>query len=128
MADAGDGVGKGVGKEVGKVGASAATKRWREVVRGPPCRDRSPLPESVPAPYKKLRAPDERSWVLESLEMRREQVRQEQGREKAYSKIPTRRTKTDIAVTAEDLNKLFYERDILKDKLRRRNEELDAFQ
>ena len=115
--------GNGEGKGGGKVGASADTKRWRQALRAPLCRDRSPLPESIPTPYKRLRAPDERAHELELLESRREQQRE--GREKEWTRPPMRRTRTDTTVTAEELNKLFYERDILKDKLRRRNEELD---
>ena len=92
-------------------------------MRAPLCRDRSPLPESISTPYKRLRAPDERAHELELLELRREQKRE--GREKEWNRPPMRRTKTDTAITAEELNKLFYERDVLKDKLRRRNEELD---
>ena len=110
------------GKGGGKRGASADTKRWRQALRAPLCRDRSPLPESVPTPYKRLRAPDEHAHELELLEWRAQRKRE--GREKEWTRRPMRRTKTDSAIAAEELNKLFYERDILKDKLRRRNEEL----
>ena len=35
-----------------------------------------------------------------------------------------RKTRTAAVITAEDLNKLFYERDILLDKLTRRSDEV----
>ena len=112
------------GQKDKKTGASAATRRWRKALRAGPCRDRSPLPESVPTPYKRIRAHDEREDTLKDLENRREETRYK-GREKKFTRPPMQKMKTKIKITAEDLNKLFYERDILKDKLRRRNEELE---
>ena len=117
---------EGIGKGAGKVGASADTKCRRKALRGGPCRDRSPLPESIETPYKRVRAPDERAWELADLERRHTAARQ--GREKAFSKPPMRKTKTDVKITAESLNKLFYERDVLKDKLRRRNEYIESLE
>ena len=40
--------------------ATADTKRWRKARKTVP-RDLSPLPESIPTPYKRVRAPDERA-------------------------------------------------------------------
>ena len=46
--------------------ATADTKRWRKARKTVP-RDLSPLPESIPTPYKRVRAPDERAACCQDL-------------------------------------------------------------
>ena len=99
-----------------------ATKYWRKLVKnGNPCRDSSPLPESVAAPYKKPRAPDERAEALAKLR----RLHEERHPDRVHRNKPIRKTRTNVELNAEQINKVFYERDILKDKLRRRNDEID---
>ena len=101
---------------------TADTKRWRKLLKnGNPCRDSSPLPESVAAPYKKPRAPDERKAACAKLK----DWQLVQHPDRVPRDNPIRKTRTDVELNAEQINKVFFERDILKDKLRRRNDEID---
>ena len=96
--------------------ATADTKRWRKARKTVP-RDLSPLPESIPTPYKRLRAPDERAANCQDLQDRHYNAAASEGRVVTPHLKATRKTRTVAEITAEDLNKLFYERDILLDKL-----------
>ena len=101
---------------------STETKRWRKVRKTSP-RDLSPLPESIPTPYKKLRAPDDRAANCQDCKDRRVAEATAEGR----TITPTRKwrkLKTTTKVTADELCKLFFERDILLDKLARRSDEV----
>ena len=103
--------------------ATPDTKRWRKARKTVP-RDLSPLPESIPTPYKRLRAPDERAANLQDLHIRHDNKAAAEGRLITPHLKAHRKTRTVAEVTAEDLNKLFYERDILLDKLARRSDEV----
>ena len=103
--------------------ATADTKRWRKA-RRPIARDLGPLPESIPTPYKRVRAPDERAACCQDLLDRRHDKAAAEGRVITPNLKPHRKTRTVTEITAEDLNKLFYERDILLDKLTRRSNEV----
>ena len=103
--------------------ATADTKRWRKARRTIP-RDLSPLPESIPTPYKRVRAPDERAANCQYLQDRHHDKAVAEGRAVTPHLKATRKTRTVAEITAEDLNKLFYERDILLDKVARRSDEI----
>ena len=103
--------------------ATPDTKRWRKARKTVP-RDLSPLPESIPTPYKRLRAPDERAANLQDLHNRHDNKAAAEGRVITPNLKARRKTRTVMEITAEDLNKLFYERDILLDKLTRRSNEV----
>ena len=103
--------------------ATADTKRWRKARRTIP-RDLSPLPESIPTPYKRLRAPDERAANCQDMHNRHDNKAAAEGRVITPNLKAHRKTRTVTEITAEDLNKLFYERDILLDKLTRRSNEV----
>ena len=103
--------------------ATADTKRWRKARQTIP-RDLSPLPESIPTPYKRVRAPDERAASCQDLQDRHHNKAAAEGRAITPNLKAHRKTRTAAEVTAEDLNKLFYERDILLDKLARRSDEV----
>ena len=102
--------------------ATPNTKRWRKARKTAP-RDLSPLPESIPTPYKRVRAPDERTANCQDLKDRHNDKATAEGRITPNRKAH-RKTRTDAEVTAADFNKLFYERDILLDKLARRSDEV----
>ena len=59
--------------------ATADTKRWRKARRTIP-RDLSPLPESIPTPYKRLRAPDERAANCQDMRNRQDNKAAAEGR------------------------------------------------
>ena len=103
--------------------ATADTKRWRKARKTVP-RDLSPLPESIPTPYKRVRAPDERAANCQDLQDRHYDKAAAEGRVVTPHLKAHRKTRTVAEITAEDLNKLFYERDILLDKLARRSDEV----
>ena len=103
--------------------ATPDTKRWRKARKTVP-RDLSPLPESIPTPYKRLRAPDERAANLQDLHNRHDNKAAAEGRVITSNLKARRKTRAVMEITAEDLNKLFYERDILLDQLARRNDEV----
>ena len=103
--------------------ATADTKRWRKARKTVP-RDLSPLPESIPTPYKRVRAPDERAACCQDLQDRHHNKAAAEGRAITPNLKAYRKTRTVTEITAEDLNKLFYERDILLDKLTRRSNEV----
>ena len=97
------------------------TKKWKRA-RETVARDSSPLPESVPTPYKRLRAPDERTMNCARLRAHHDRTSPRQIKRRDSN---DRKTKTKVPITDEDINKLFFERDILLDKLARRNDEID---
>ena len=103
--------------------ATADTKRWRKALKTVP-RDLSPLPESIPTPYKRVRAPDERAANCQKLRDYQDNKAAAEGRVITPNLKAHRKTRTVAEITAEDLNKLFYERDILLDKLTRRSDEV----
>ena len=103
--------------------ATADTKRWRKARRTIP-RDLSPLPESIPTPYKRVRAPDERAACCQDLLDHHHDKAAAAGCVITPNLKAHRKTRTAAVITAEDLNKLFYERDILLDKLTRRSDEV----
>ena len=103
--------------------ATVDTKRWRKARKTAP-RDLSPMPESIPTPYKKLRAPDQRTIHLQDMEARYQAKAAAEGRDIQPREKAIRRTMTKVEVTAEDLNKVFFERGILLDKLARRSDEV----
>ena len=103
--------------------ATPDTKRWRKARKTVP-RDLSPLPESIPTPYKRLRAPDEHAASLQDLHIRHDNKAAAEGRVFTPNLKAHRKTRTVTEITAEDLNKLFYERDILLDKFTRRSNEV----
>ena len=102
--------------------ATVDTKRWRKARKTAP-RDLSPLPVSVPTPYKRLRAPDERAASCQDLQQRHHAEAAAEGRVIESRAKANRKTKTNMEISAEDLNALFFERDILLDKLARRSDE-----
>ena len=103
--------------------ATADTKRWRKARKTVP-RDLSPLPKSIPTPYKRVRAPDERAANCQKLRDYQDNKAAAEGRVITPNRKAHRKTRTVAEITAEDLNKLFYERDILFDKLTRRSDEV----
>ena len=103
--------------------ATADTKRWGKARKTVP-RDLSPLPESIPTPYKRVRAPDERAACCQDLQDRHHNKAAAEGRAITPNLKAHRKTRTVTEITAENLNKLFYERDILLDKLMRRSNEV----
>ena len=106
--------------------ATPDTKRWRKAWKTVP-RDLSPLPESIPTPYKRLRAPDERAANCQDLHIRHDNKAAAEGRLITPNLKAHRKTRTVAEVTLEDMNKLFYERDILLDKLTRRSDKVLLF-
>ena len=71
-----------------------------------------------------MRAPDERAACCQDLQDRHHDKAAAEGRVVKPRLKATRMTRTMAVITAEDLNKLFYERDILLDKLTRRSNEV----
>ena len=84
--------------------ATADTKRWRKARRTIP-RDLSPLPESIPTPYKRLRAPDERAANCQDMHNRHDNKAAAEGRVITPNLKAHRKTRTAAVITAEDLNK-----------------------
>ena len=108
--------------------AHADTLRWREVLKRKathPPRDSSPCPESVETPYTKVRCEEER---IEEKEKQYEGrcakwwAKGFQGPLRKNSECRTAKTKYPL--NGGHFNKLFFERDILQDKLTRRNDEI----
>ena len=71
-----------------------------------------------------MRAPDERAACCQDLQDRHYEKAAAEGRVITPSLKAHRKTRTVMEIMAEDLNKLFYERDILLDKLTRRSDEV----
>ena len=106
--------------------AHPETLRWREVLKrkatNPP-RDSSPCPESIETPYAKVRCEEERV---------EEKEKQYDGRCAKWwatgmigplrKNSECRTAKTKYPLNGGHFNKLFFERDILQDKLKRRND------
>ena len=103
--------------------ATADTNRWRKARKTVP-RDLSPLPESIPTPYKRVRAPDERAASCQDLQDCHHDKAAAEGRVITPNLKARRKTRTVTEITAEDRTKLFYERGIILDKLTRRSNEV----
>ena len=105
----------------------AATRKWRRIVKeqaAEPTRDSSPMPEHVPTWY--VRPRSVALWRIDcaALSAKRAAKRVAAGQPPARVYNPNRMAKTSFKLTSEHLIKINYQRDILLDKLKRRNQRI----
>jgi len=108
-------------------GAHPKTLKWREILKrkakSPP-RDLSPMPEHIETAYTRPRFEAERLAEKEKLSQQRAAKRAAEGKPPARKNAECRMSKTTYPMNAGHINKLFFERDILVDKLKRRNDQI----
>ena len=105
----------------------AATAKWRRIAKeqaAEPTRDSSPMPEHVPTCY--VRPRSVALWRIDcaALSAKRAAARAAAGQPPARVYNPNRMAKTSFKLTSEHLIKINYQRDILLDKLKRRNQRI----
>ena len=104
-----------------------ATRKWRRIAKeleASPVRDSSPMPEHVPTWY--VRPRSVALWRIDcaALSAKRAAKRAAAGQPPAMVYNPNRMAKTSFKLTGAHLIKIGYQRDVLLDKLRRRNERI----
>ena len=107
--------------------AHPQTIRWREILKRKehsPARDLSPMPESIPTAYSRPRFEEERLAEKEKLAEQRAQKRAAEGKEPSRKNAECRMSKTTYPMNAGHFNQLFFERDVLLDKVKRRSDEV----
>jgi len=103
------------------------TRKWRRISKEQetePTRDSSPMPEKVPTWYKRPRSIA--LWRIDcaALSAKRAGARAAAGLPPSRVYNANRMAKTSFKLTGEHLIKIGFERDMLLDKLKRRNQRI----